>query len=168
MSSRLSRRGIRVSTKPVPIDISIGGGVGFLDAFIAACAMIAHSDGELAAEERRRVLYFASTEPRLTGYSRYVVLDAFAEQAANYILDPELANEMAAEKIKPMAERRREAHAIVEACRQLIPADGIVHPAELRTLDKIKRMLGFEPDDGALVWVGAPPRKPSAAAQIAA
>ena len=64
MSSRLSRRGIRVSTKPVPIDISIAGGVGFLDAFIAACAMIAHADEELAAEERRLAQKKAEDEAR--------------------------------------------------------------------------------------------------------
>ena len=83
--------------------------------------------------------------------------------AGGAALDPELAGELAAEKIRPMASRRRDAHAIVEACRKMIPADGVLHPAELRALDKVKRLLGFEPDDGARVWVGAPPRRPAAA-----
>lgn len=145
--------------KFVAIEISISQGSAFMEAFVAACALIAHADGELARPERRRLFTAARNEPRLAPFSHEDIAEEFAGHVANYAFDPELANEFAIEKIAPLRGRTREAHAIVDSCRQVLVADGVAHPAEYRALDKIKRTLGIEPGEGAIAWVGAPPRE---------
>ena len=55
MSSKTVRRDAR-AWRLAPIDISIVGSHGFLEAYIAACSMVAHADGELASDEKLRAL----------------------------------------------------------------------------------------------------------------
>jgi len=117
-----------------------------MEALVAAGAIIAHADGEAAATERRRILSIARKDPRLAGFSYEQLAEEFSFHEANYLMDPELANEMAIEKIEQVRSRRRAARMIVDACRQIIPADGVAHPAEFRALSKVKRILAMEPE----------------------
>jgi tellurite resistance protein len=125
------------------------GNPDFVEALVAACAIIAHADGEVAASERRSFVAITRSEPALRAFSADRLLQEFAAHERNFRRDPELAREIAVAKLTTMRKRRRAAHAIVEACRLVIPADGIAHPAEFRALAKIKKLLGIEPDGGA-------------------
>jgi tellurite resistance protein len=117
-----------------------------MEALVAACAIMAHADGEVASAERRRLHMIARSEPRLAAFSYDELAEEFAMHEANFRLDPELARAMAMEKIEPVRARPRDAQAIVDAGRQIIPADGVIHPAELRALVKIRRALGIFAD----------------------
>ena len=125
-------------------EIAVSKGAPFMEAVVAAYAIIAHADGEIALAERRRLMTIARNEPRLAPFSHEDVAQEFAMHEANYRLDNEVANVMALEKITPMRARRRSARAFVHACREAIVADGIIHPAEMRALAKIKQALGLE------------------------
>jgi tellurite resistance protein len=134
------------------INIRIAAPTGnseFIEALVAACAIIAHADGEVAASERRSFVAITRSEPSLRALSADRLLQEFEAHERNFRRDPELAREIAVGKLKPIRKRRRAAHAIVEACRLVIPADGVAHPAEFRALAKIKRLLGIEPEGGA-------------------
>ena len=115
-----------------------------LDALVAAYALMAHADGEVASAERRRLFSIIRDTPALQVFSRDDVAQAAAEHEANYRLDPELAQQLAWEKIDPIAGQRRVARVLVAVCRELIPADGVAHPAEYRTLADIKSRLGID------------------------
>jgi tellurite resistance protein len=116
----------------------------FMEAMVAAYAIVAHADGEVAPAERRRLMSLARHEPLLAAFSRSEIAEELAIHEANFELDNEVAGEMAVEKLEPMRDHPREARAIVEAAKSAIPADGIAHPAEFRALAKIRLILRMQ------------------------
>jgi tellurite resistance protein len=116
----------------------------FLEAVVAAYALMAHADGEIASAERRRLFAMVRDTPAFEVLSRQDVAEEAAVQEANFRLDSEVAQQIAWEKLNPVVGQRRAARVIVGACRELIPADGVAHPAEYRMLSKIKARLGVD------------------------
>lgn len=116
----------------------------FMEAVVAAYALMAHADGEVASAERRRLFAMIRDTAAFEIFSRDDVADEAAVHEANYALDPELAQQIAWEKIDLIAGQRRATHVVIGACRELIAADGIGHPAEYRMLAEIKSRLGID------------------------
>lgn len=117
-----------------------------MEAMVAAYALMAHADGEAAAAERRRMLAILSENRALSLFSRDDLVRAMAEHEANYRYDPEVAQEIAREKLALVKDRPRAVAAVLDACRELIPADGIAHPGEYRALAAVKVLLGAMSD----------------------
>ena len=116
----------------------------FMEAMLAAGAIMAHADGEMAGAERRKILALVRENPVLSIFSREAIVEEMSTHEANYRLDPEVAHLLAREKLVRVAEDRRLAHLILNACRAILAADGIAHPSEYRALAEIRGMLGFE------------------------
>lgn len=127
-----------------PIEAAAASVGELMKAFVAAYALMAHADGEVAAAERRRIFAILRQTPAMSVFSREDLIEEVAAHEANFRYDPELAQQLARERLLPLAGNRRAAARIVAACRELIPADGIAHPAEYRALDEIKAVLQFE------------------------
>lgn len=123
------------------IEAAIAGVGELMEAFVAAYALMAHADGEVAAAERRRIFAILRETPAMSVFSRADLAEEVATHEANFRYDPELAQQIARERLIPLAGNRRAAARIVAACRELIPADGVAHPAEYRALDEIKAVL---------------------------
>ena len=115
-----------------------------MEALVAAYALMAHADGEVAGAERRRLFSIVRETPALSAFSREQIAEEAAVHEANYRLDPEMAQQIAREKLQPIADQRRAARLVIAACRDIIQADGIAHPGEYRALAEIKLLLGFE------------------------
>lgn len=115
-----------------------------LKALVAGYALMAHADGELASSERRRLFAIVRDTPAFEDFSPDDVAEDVAIHEANYRRDPEQAQRLAWNRLAPVAGQRRAAHALVAACRELIPADGVAHPAEYRTLAAIRSRLGID------------------------
>jgi tellurite resistance protein TerB len=114
----------------------------FRDALIAGVAMVTHADGHMASAERSRFLSLMDEDPALATFPRDGVLAELASHEANYRFDPEVGAEMAREKLAGIAGRTRLCSALVRICRAIIPADGVIHPAEHRALAEIRSVLG--------------------------
>lgn len=117
-----------------------------MEAIVAACALMAHADGEVAGAERRRVLAILRENPAMSVFSHDELAEEMAAHEASFRYDPELAQQLAREKLQPLAGNRRAGHRIASACRALIPADGVAHPAEYRMLADIKSLIAFDDD----------------------
>ena len=111
---------------------------------MAGYALMAHADGEVTSAERRRLFAMVRDTPAFEAFSRHEVVDEVAAHEANFRHDPEQAQELAWHRLDPVAGQRRAAHVLVAACRELIAADGIGHPAEYRTLAAITSRLGID------------------------
>jgi tellurite resistance protein len=142
MSEHFGRRP-ELNANLLASEIAISTSAAFMEAAVAAYAIIAHADGEVAAMERRRLMLIARIEPKLKAFSHADVSEEFATHEANYLLDNELAGQLALEKLEALKPHRRDAHIIIDACREAIHADGVTHPSEIRALEKVKRALGF-------------------------
>ena len=123
---------------------ALSGTTDLMEALVAACALVAHADGELAATERRRIFSILRDNPAMSVFSREDVAEEIAAHEANFSYDPELAQQIARERLIPFAGNRRAAARVLAACRELITADGIAHPAEYRTLRELRDLLGYE------------------------
>ena len=140
----------------------------FRDALIAAVALVTHADGAMAAAERSRFLSLIEEDPALATFGRDAVLRELATHEANYRFDPEVGAEMAREKLVQIAGRTRICSALVRICRAIIPADGVIHPAEHRALAEIRSVLGITARPvvfgayGNAAFVTAPSRGPTA------
>ena len=140
----------------------------FRDALIAGAALIIHADGAHAPAERSRFLSMLEEDPALATFDRDAVLDELAVHAGNFRFDPEVGTLMAREKLEPIAGRTRLCTALVRICRAVIPADGVIHPAEHRALAEIRSVLGITARPvvfgayGASAYVAAPARQTAA------
>jgi tellurite resistance protein TerB len=114
-----------------------------LNATVAACALVAHADGEVAPTERQRVLALMRTDPLLSMFAQEVVQRAFAAQECAFERDPEAAKAAALRQIAPLAERPRHARVVFDACRVMTAADTQVHPTEEEALRRIGATLGL-------------------------
>jgi tellurite resistance protein len=114
-----------------------------IEAVAAAYALIVHSDGEPAHVERQQLFTILRNNPALSRLPRPEIADASAEHEANFRLDAEVAQEIAREKLAALAGEAAAGDLILALCRELIAADGVLHPAERRQFGEIKRLLGL-------------------------
>ncbi len=143
MSNLSPRRAAAVTPVAVATEGAIARNGDFMEALIAAGALIAHADGEMAGLERRRLLGLVRNHAILSVFSREQIVDEVAMHEANFRLDPEVAQILAREKLAQIAGQSRLARLVVNACREIVPADGVLHPAEYRVLGEIQAMLGL-------------------------
>lgn len=127
----------------IAVEAAAARSVDFMEAIIAAGALMAYADGEMAAAERRRLLQMVRETPMLASFSHREIARELAEHEANFHYDPEVAQLMAREKLVPLAGNARLALLVVDAGRRLIAADGVAHPAEYRALAEITDALGL-------------------------
>ena len=113
-----------------------------INAIAASYALIVHSDGEPARIERQQLFTILGNHQALSGLSRSEIARETAVHEANFRLDAEVAQEIAREKLIAIADERAAVDLILALCRELIAADGVLHPAERRQFGEIKRLLG--------------------------
>ena len=105
---------------------------------------MAHADGEPVSAERRRLFAIVRETPAFEDVSTDDLAEEVATHESNFRRDPDGAERVAWDRLHPIAGQRRAAHALLAACRELVPADGIAHPAEYRTLAAIRSRLGID------------------------
>ncbi len=140
----------------------------FRDALIAGFAMVSHADGEPSRAERSCFLSLLEGHPALRTFDRHMVLADIATHEANYRFDVEVGTLMARETLVRIAGRPRLCAALVKICRAMIPADGVIHPAEHRVLAEIRSALGVTAQPMTFDMHRAPIIVTSAAPSIAA
>ncbi len=143
MSNLSPRHAAAITPVAVATEAAIARNGDFMEALVAAGALIAHADGEMAGAERRRLLGLVRSHATLSVFSREQIVDEMAVHEANFRLDPEVAQILAREKLMPIAGQPKLSRLVVNACREIMPADGVLHPAEYRVLGEIRAMLGL-------------------------
>jgi tellurite resistance protein TerB len=118
-----------------------------LAATVAACAVVAHADGEVAPAERRRVVTLMRTNPLLSMFPRDVVQTAFAAQQRAFERDAEAARSAALGVVATLAERPRHARVVLEACRAITLADARVHTREIAAMHRVRAALRLPPEE---------------------
>ncbi|UDL94168.1 TerB family tellurite resistance protein [Lichenihabitans sp. PAMC28606] len=149
MSEILNKAGNGRDHQSVAAEAALSRAADLMEALVAAYALMAHADGEVAAAERQRMFSILRGNPAMSIFSRHDIAEEAAVHEANFRLDPEVAQQIAREKLLAVANRRDAVSTIIAACREIIPADGVAHPAEYRQLAEIKSMLG-RPDEARL------------------
>ena len=119
------------------------GSEDFLEGLVAAAAIIAHADGRLDLNERRKLVESFLATPALAGFS----IAELAEELSDYIrahsYDPALAQQHALASLTALNLTQLDKQAIRDVCHKVITADGLVHPVELGALHRIEEALGL-------------------------
>jgi tellurite resistance protein len=118
-------------------------GTRLMDATIAACAVVALADGDVAASERARVLTVMRKDALLSMFAQDEVRAAFDAHAGAFVENPAAAIEQALHAIMPLAGRGREARVVLEACLLITAADGRIDPRELDAIGLVREALGL-------------------------
>lgn len=136
-----NERGNRVRHVPEPKDEPTLRQSELLDAMVAACAIIAHADGNADEQERRRLLGLMRRIPLLEGFSRDDLAAEFALHEQAFDLDPVNARQTALKTIAALRPNGDEIRALLKSCDEIIRADGVAHPLEQEALRTIMKAL---------------------------
>jgi tellurite resistance protein len=129
-------------------ETSRAGAEDFFHALVAAVAVIAHADGQLALAERRKLVEAFLASPAMVGFSVADLAEELAHHARAYGYAPDLAEKQALTTLSISALGTTERQSIRDACHQVITADGLVHPVELGALHRVERALGMVGSQG--------------------
>jgi tellurite resistance protein len=129
-------------------DTAKPAGLDFFHALVAAVAVIAHADGQLALAERRKLVEAFLASPAMVGFSVADLAEELAHHARAYGYAPDLAEKQALTTLSISALGTTERQSIRDACHQVITADGLVHPVELGALHRVERALGMVGSQG--------------------
>lgn len=140
---RHARSAPAASGRDIRSQADCAGSEEFLQALVAAAAIIAHADGRLELAERRKLVESFLTTPALDGFSVADLAEELAEHMRAYAYDPLLAQEQALIELAGLKLTQTERQAIRETCHAVIMADGLVHPVELGALHRIEGVLGL-------------------------
>ncbi len=120
---------------------------GFLEATMAAAALVSQADGVVSLSERVRVDQILERLDQLKIYDPHLGVDLFNEVVDALSDSPAEGREMALARIKPMARDPEAAHLMVRVCCAVSEADGDFSPAEKRTIEAICGALGISYED---------------------
>ena len=112
-----------------------------MEAMIAACAVIAFADGSLDITERRRIFTLFQTDPTFAGFSHADVAREFTRHKMAFEEDPATARREALITIRSLKATAPEVKLVLDACQQVLEADGVEHPQELAALAEIRAAL---------------------------
>jgi tellurite resistance protein TerB len=138
MTKRLRNR---LKDKSEIEDSTTAGKEDLMEAMVAASAAIAFADGSLDMRERRRIFTLMQTNPSFAGFSHADVAREFTRHAIAFEEDPAAARREALVTIKCLEATSAEVKLILDACRQVLEADGIKCPEEFATLAEIRTAL---------------------------
>ena len=125
----------------------------FLDAAMAAAALVAIADGDASLEEGGRVGELLRTLAPLAVFDPARGLDIYLGHVAD-IRRGEDGRQRARDSVAAATRDRETAALIVLVCRAVSEADGVVLDAEVAAIDHIADLLGVDAGDVHRVQAG--------------
>ncbi len=122
----------------------------FLEGIMAACALVATTDGDVSLAEQVRVDQVLQTLDRLRIFDPHVGVDIFREYTDAIMENPELGHESAMEAISKIATDPETGALLVRVCIAVSEADGDISLADQIEIVSICTRLGIDPADCGL------------------
>ena len=116
----------------------------FLDATMAACAMIAQADGTVSFSESHRLDEILVNLEELKIFDPHEAVDLFKDYVDAIVEDPETGRNTVFKAIARIKDEANAAPLLVRICLSISFADGEFHPAERERVVEICELLGLE------------------------
>lgn len=128
------------------IKAEYGENKDFLEAILAASALVAAADGEIEESERRKVISIVTNHATLSKLYQSNVIEATAETMFKRAKDASGRNQLAREldDIKSRPNAAQMAEDVYLVALDIANADGEVEPEEEAVLKKIAARLGID------------------------
>lgn len=128
-----------------------------MEALVAGCAVVAHGDGEAVPAERQRVFAQLRSHILLSLFPHDRVAAEFDNHARAFSRGPAQARAGALRLVAPLAPHPRLARVVLQACLDVVFADGVVHPGEVEAVGAVRDALGLGPDPSTPCELAAAP-----------
>jgi tellurite resistance protein TerB len=119
----------------------------FLEAVVAGCALVAAADGNVSAEEKRKMAGFIQNSAELKVFDMNKVIAAFNSAVEKFEFDAEIGRAEALRTIAKVAKKPEAARLLVRVCCAIGSADGSFDENERAACRTICRELGLPPAD---------------------
>lgn len=119
----------------------------FMEAVVAGCAMVAAADGNISAEEKRKMTGFIQQSDELKVFEMSKVIASFDSVVQKFDFDPEIGRAEALKTINKLSKKPDAARLLVRVCCAIGSADGDFDADERAVCRTICNELGLNPAD---------------------
>ncbi|MCP5158923.1 MAG: tellurite resistance TerB family protein [Gammaproteobacteria bacterium] len=119
----------------------------FLEAVVAGCALVAHADGVVRAEEKQKMMGFLRNSEVLSAFSTEEVITIFDKYAKQFEFDYQIGQASALQAVAKVKDKSDEARLMVRVCCAIASADGHFDDDEKAIVRKICAELNLNPKD---------------------
>lgn len=118
----------------------------FLEAAMAACAMVSASEGEVSFADRIRVDQIMETLTHLKAFDPHEGVDLFNQYSAGILASPQAGRETALKTIKTVAADMETAELLIDLCLAVSLSDGVTSLVEHIEIVSLCGLIGVDPD----------------------
>ncbi len=118
----------------------------FLEAAMAACAMVSVSEGQVSFADRMRVDQIMETLTRLKVFDPHEGVDLFNHFTAGILASPKQGRDAALEKIKIVTSDPESAEVLIDLCLAVSLSDGVTSLVEHIEIVSLCGLIGVDPD----------------------
>ncbi|WP_071673182.1 tellurite resistance TerB family protein [Nioella nitratireducens] len=119
----------------------------FMEATVAACAMVAAADGTISAEEKQKMAGFIRNSDELKHFSMTDVIAFFEKVVGNFDFDADIGKAEALKVIGRLRGNEEQARVMVRVACAIGASDGDFDPNERSVVRDICKELGLNPSD---------------------
>jgi tellurite resistance protein len=118
----------------------------FLEASMAACAMVSASEGEVSFADRIRVDQIMETLTQLKSFDPHEGIDLFNHYTGLILASPQAGRETALSTIKRVSSDPETAELLIDLCLAVSLSDGITSLVEHIEIVSLCGLIGVDPD----------------------
>ena len=118
----------------------------FLEAAMAACAMVSASEGQVSFADRIRVDQIMDTLTQLKVFSAQEGVDLFSHYTAMILASPKAGRESALSTIRTVTTDMETAELLIDLCLAVSLSDGVTSLVEHIEIVSLCGLIGVDPD----------------------
>jgi tellurite resistance protein TerB len=119
----------------------------FMEATVAACAMVAAADGTISAQEKQKMAGFIRNSDELKVFEMPAVIAFFEKVTGNFDFDADIGKAEALKVIGRLRGNEEQARVMVRVACAIGASDGNFDDGEKAVVRDICKELGFNPAD---------------------
>lgn len=116
----------------------------FMEATLAACALIAYADGDVSSEEKQKMMGFVENSDELKNFDSTQIIETFSGFVGKMQFDIELGRAECLKVIGKVREKQDQARMVIRVAIAIANSDGNFDNAEKKVVRDIANDLGLD------------------------
>lgn len=119
----------------------------FLEAVVASAVIISAADGNISAEEKRKLLGYVQNAEELKAFQTSEVIEIFNKVAGAYDFDADIGRAEALKRVAKLKGKDDQARLVVRVSIVIANSDGVFEDSEKAAVRDVCLELGLPPSD---------------------